>query len=54
MATCMAMGQGAGVAGALAVKSGCDAAAVDAMELRKVLIGQGAVVDLESVSKECS
>lgn len=47
MATCMAMGQGAGTAAALAVGQGCRMTRVDHGELRRTLAEQGAIVDID-------
>lgn len=49
MATCMAMGQGAGTAAALAVKNGYSMSNIDFDVLRAALIEQGAVVDFDNV-----
>lgn len=49
MATCMAMGQGAGTAAGLAVRHGGSVSDVDVAELREALIAQGAIVDFENV-----
>ena len=49
MATCMAMGQGAGTAAALAARHGSVVSAVDDQELRATLIDQGAIVDYDNV-----
>ncbi len=52
MATCMAMGQGAGTAAALAVRRGGNLSAVDVGDLRDTLITQGAIVDFDNVVRE--
>jgi len=49
MATCMAMGQGAGTAAALGVKHGYSMSGMDFTRLRETLIEQGAVVDFDNV-----
>ncbi len=49
MATCMAMGQGAGTAAALSVKHGYSMSAMNFEHLRETLIAQGAVVDFDNV-----
>ncbi|MBN9498518.1 MAG: FAD-dependent oxidoreductase [Alphaproteobacteria bacterium] len=49
MATCMAMGQGAGTAAALAVSHGYSMSAMNFQHLRDTLIAQGAVVDFDNV-----
>lgn len=49
MATCMAMGQGAGTAAALSVADGSSVADVDVAALRRTLIEQGAVIDFDNV-----
>ena len=49
MATCMAMGQGAGTAAALSLKHGCSMPEIDFGVLRETLIAQGAVVDYDNV-----
>ncbi|MEU4645213.1 FAD-dependent oxidoreductase [Micromonospora sp. NPDC023814] len=51
MATCMAMGQGAGTAAALAVEKGYSMSDVDFGVLRQRLIDQGAVVDFDNVNQ---
>lgn len=51
MATCMAMGQGAGTAAALAVRHGSRVSEVDCRELRESLIDQGAIVDYDNVGQ---
>lgn len=48
MATCMAMGQGAGTAAALASRHGYSMSAMDFAHLRETLIAQGAVVDFDN------
>lgn len=48
MATCMAMGQGAGTAAALQVQHGWSMSDLDFAILRKTLIDQGAVVDFDN------
>lgn len=48
MATCMAMGQGAGTAAALAVRTGVMPRALDTDKLRQKLVGQGALVNWPS------
>src|SRR3546814_10919771 len=49
MATCMAMGQGAGTAAALSVRHGYSMSEMNFEHLRQTLIEQGAVVDFENV-----
>lgn len=49
MATCMAMGQGAGTAAALASRHGYSMSAMDFTHLRETLVAQGAVVDFDNV-----
>jgi hypothetical protein len=49
MATCMAMGQGAGTAAALALRHAGTLADIDVGELRERLIVQGAIVDFDDV-----
>ncbi|WP_338425894.1 FAD-dependent oxidoreductase [Sphingopyxis kveilinensis] len=49
MATCMAMGQGAGTAAALASRHGYSMSDMNFRQLRDVLIAQGAVVDFDNV-----
>lgn len=49
MATCMAMGQGAGTAAALAVKHGYSMSAMNFDLLRQTLLAQGAVIDFDNV-----
>lgn len=49
MATCMAMGQGAGTAAALAVNHGYSMSDMNFGHLRETLIAQGAVVDFDNV-----
>lgn len=49
MATCMAMGQGAGTAAALASKHGYSMSDMNVQHLRETLIAQGAVVDFDNV-----
>jgi hypothetical protein len=49
MATCMAMGQGAGTAAALAVSHGYSMSGMNFQHLRETLIAQGAVVDFDNV-----
>lgn len=49
MATCMAMGQGAGTAAALSVKHGYSMSGMNFEHLRETLIEQGAVVDFDNV-----
>ncbi|MBL0930570.1 MAG: FAD-dependent oxidoreductase [Alphaproteobacteria bacterium] len=49
MATCMAMGQGAGTAAALAVSHGYSMSEMNFQHLRETLIDQGAVVDFDNV-----
>lgn len=49
MATCMAMGQGAGTAAALSFRHGYSMSTMDFTQLRKSLIEQGAVVDFDNV-----
>jgi hypothetical protein len=48
MATCMAMGQGAGTAAALAVRTGAAIPDVDVALLRQTLVEQGAIVDFDN------
>ncbi|MFD5226638.1 FAD-dependent oxidoreductase [Microbacterium sp. NPDC058342] len=48
MATCMAMGQGAGVAAALHVQLGCSMSDMNVPMLRQRLEEQGAVIDFEN------
>jgi hypothetical protein len=50
MATCMAMGQGAGTAAALGVRYGYSMSAMNFELLRETLIEQGAVVDFDNVA----
>ena len=50
MATCMAMGQGAGTAAALAFKHGYGMSDIDFALLRETLIAQGAVLDFDNVA----
>ena len=45
MGTCMAMGQAAGTAAAIAVKDGCDTTSVPINKLREILISQGAILE---------
>lgn len=52
MATCMAMGQGAGTAAALALDGGCGISDIDIELLRERLIDQGAIVDFDNVPQE--
>lgn len=47
MATCMAMGQGAGTAAALCVRHGWTIDELDNAALRTTLIAQGAIVDID-------
>jgi hypothetical protein len=47
MAQCMAMGQAAGTAAAIAVGDGVDPREIDATALRDALRRDGAVVDLD-------
>lgn len=49
MATCMAMGQGAGTAAALSFKHGYSMSNIDFAQLRETLIEQGAVLDFDNV-----
>lgn len=49
MATCMAMGQGAGTAAALAVRHGYTMSAMNFAHLRETLIAGGAVIDFDNV-----
>src|SRR3546814_9550892 len=49
MATCMAMGQGAGTAAALSVRHGYSMSEMNFEHLRQTLIEQGAVVDFDNV-----
>ncbi|WP_308683924.1 FAD-dependent oxidoreductase [Steroidobacter agaridevorans] len=51
MATCMAMGQGAGTAAALSCKYGYSMSGMNFEHLRDTLIAQGAVVDFDNVIK---
>ena len=44
MPCCIALGEAAGTAAALGLKSGCEAADVDIPTLRATLIAQGAVI----------
>lgn len=48
MATCMAMGQGAGTAAALAISHGYSMSDMNFEHLRETLIAQGAVVDFDN------
>ena len=48
MATCMAMGQGAGTAAALAVRGDGSIPGVDIALLRRTLVEQGAIVDFDN------
>ncbi|MCC2308294.1 FAD-dependent oxidoreductase [Cellulomonas chengniuliangii] len=48
MATCMAMGQGAGTAAALSVRHGYSMSAMDDDLLRATLVAQGAIVDFDN------
>jgi hypothetical protein len=48
MATCMAMGQGAGTAAAISVQNGCSMSEMDFGLLRQKLIEQGAIVDFDN------
>ncbi|MGB3376534.1 MAG: FAD-dependent oxidoreductase [Microbacterium sp.] len=48
MATCMAMGQGAGVAAALHAKFGYSMSDMDFAMLRECLLAQGAIIDLDN------
>ena len=50
MATCMAMGQGAGTAAALCVRHGWSIGEVDTTLLHTTLTDQGAVVDLDDAA----
>lgn len=50
MATCMAMGQGAGTAAAIALRDGASMSALDFDALRTTLIEQDAIVDFDNVS----
>ena len=50
MATCMAMGQGAGTAAALCVRYGWSIGEVDTTLLHRTLTDQGAVVDLDDAA----
>ena len=43
-ATCMAMGEAAGIAAAMAVKAGVAPDAIDVQQLRKTLLDNGAVI----------
>jgi len=45
MAQCVAMGEAAGTAAALAVRHGCSTRQVDTEVLRQALIAQGAILD---------
>jgi len=49
MATCMAMGQGAGTAAALSLKHGYGMSSMNFEHLRQTLVEQGAVVDFDNV-----
>src|SRR3546814_13393634 len=49
MATCMAMGQGAGTAAALRVKQGYSMSAMNFEHLRETTSAQGAVIDFDTV-----
>ncbi|MFV0253175.1 MAG: FAD-dependent oxidoreductase [Beutenbergiaceae bacterium] len=49
MATCMAMGQGAGTAAALAIQQRAAITAIDLGRLRTLLLDQGAVVDSDQM-----
>ncbi|HWK34851.1 FAD-dependent oxidoreductase [Sphingomonas sp.] len=49
MATCMAMGQGAGTAAALSVRHGYGMSEMNFAHLRETLIAQGAVIDFDNV-----
>jgi hypothetical protein len=49
MATCMAMGQGAGTAAALSARHGYSMSDMNFEHLRETLIAQGAVVDFDNV-----
>ncbi|MGO1974474.1 MAG: FAD-dependent oxidoreductase, partial [Propionibacteriaceae bacterium] len=49
MATCMAMGQGAGTAAALSVQHGYSFAEMNFAHLREALVEQGATVDFDNV-----
>ncbi|GAB3150154.1 FAD-dependent oxidoreductase [Micromonospora sonneratiae] len=51
MATCMAMGQGAGTAAALGVEKGYSMSDVDFGVLRQRLVDQGAIVDFDNVNQ---
>lgn len=51
MATCMAMGQGAGTAAALALEHDGALAGIDVARLRQLLIAQHAIVDLDDVQE---
>lgn len=48
MATCMAMGQGAGTAAALCVRHDTTVGQLDHALLRATLVGQGAIVDIDA------
>lgn len=52
MATCMAMGEGAGTAAALMTKKNCLARGIDVAELRKVLIKNGQYLLNESLDED--
>jgi hypothetical protein len=53
MATCMAMGQAAGTAAALAVRSGVAPRALDASEVRARLANDGALLEpLQAVESQ--
>lgn len=52
MATCMAMGQGAGTAAALGSKHGYSMSDMNFAHLRETLIGQGAIVDFDNVAHQ--
>jgi len=49
MATCMAMGQGAGTAAALSARHGYSMSSMNFEHLRDTLIAQGAIVDFDNV-----
>ncbi|UJP08981.1 FAD-dependent oxidoreductase [Microbacterium sp. KUDC0406] len=52
MATCMAMGQGAGIAAALHVQRGHSMSQMDVAALRETLIAQGAIVDFDNCAND--
>lgn len=52
MATCMAMGEGAGTAAALSLENDCDVATLDHGVLREKLIAQGAIIDYDNCASD--